>query len=230
MCQTNTFNDYECGSSNIDLQGSVQEQAANQELLSSVDKQILEHWKIRCQIRITDLYFFAREHGLLTSKSGLPEVRFDVSSYKVLGYCRYPNIIFLNLHYLLKAKEEYVEQVVGHEFAHYIVYQHMLHKLIPKDTPGHGSYWKSIMIKLGLPPETYYKGELLQPEDLRSSTQLPPLRKPQKKYIYNCECDTTHYFSGIRHNRTQTRGRRKVIYLCKKCDKPCVYTGRTTED
>lgn len=87
----------------------------------------------------------------------------------------------------------FIQQVVPHELAHILVYQHF------GRVQPHGKEWKMMMeTVLGVPAETYHCF------DTRSVAQSFP---------YACACQT-HQLSLRRHNAIQAA---KRSYICKKC-------------
>jgi len=65
-----------------------------------------------------------------------------------------PLKIKLNMVMFIDNVREFLNQVVGHEIAHLVVYNRFNHRGL--DAEGHGAEWKEVMRKLGLEPLKYH--------------------------------------------------------------------------
>ncbi len=116
--------------------------------------------------------------------------------------------IRLNLAFARKHHQEFVDDVIPHELAHfYILWKYGIQRKSRKNRiRPHGLEWQSVMLHcFKRPAEIYHSFDV--PEQ---NTQ----RKMQT-YTYKCSC-RTHKLSAIRHNKIQ---KGKMKYLCQFCKK-----------
>ncbi|ABE58221.1 MULTISPECIES: SprT family zinc-dependent metalloprotease [Chromohalobacter] len=96
---------------------------------------------------------------------------------------------------LRENRQAFMEDVVPHEMAHWLVFH-----LDGPPTRPHGHEWRTVMQRLyGLPPRTTHRF------DVSRASPAP--------YVYRCGCDTEHRFSARRH----ARARRGTAYRCRYC-------------
>lgn len=106
------------------------------------------------------------------------------------------NLIKINSVYLNESAEHcegVINTTVPHEIAHLIT-----DNLFPNAKQAHGPEWKSVMIKLGLPP-------------VRCHSMAIPSARP---FVWECNCQKWQV-SRIVHHRMQTES----IRTCRKCKK-----------
>lgn len=98
---------------------------------------------------------------------------------------------------LLQENEQaFIRQVVPHELAHILVYQHF------GRVQSHGKEWKMMMeTVLGVPAEIYHCFDT---------------QSVQQQFSYQCACQT-HHLSIRRHNAVM---RDKKSYICRLCKTP----------
>lgn len=98
---------------------------------------------------------------------------------------------------LLQENEQaFIRQVVPHELAHILVYQHF------GRVQSHGKEWKMMMeTVLGVPAEIYHCFDT---------------QSVQQQFSYQCACQT-HQLSIRRHNAVM---RDKKSYICRLCKTP----------
>lgn len=96
-------------------------------------------------------------------------------------------------------REKFVEDTVGHEFAHIVAYEIYGDK-------GHGIGWKAVMQDMGI-------------ESQRCHTYATQ-KRTSKKYIYSCGCQN-HEVSPQRRSWIN-RGK---IYKCVKCGNIINFVG-----
>lgn len=107
---------------------------------------------------------------------------------------------------LLKYKDQYINDIVVHEYAHLVQL-----KLYPNSKP-HGREWKQIMRFLGADPNRCHKFNLDKAlEEFGAGKQSQ--RRKRKTFTYKCNCNE-YQLSSIRHNRVVSG---KQTYFCKKC-------------
>jgi len=110
-------------------------------------------------------------------------------SYGRLGcLCWHPKLVVRN-------EENYIEQTVPHEVAHYIVRQ------VWGDVQSHGTEWKQVMKMYGLTPERTH------------SYDVSGIKQDRSPFVYNCGCREIKV-GHKRHNKIQ-RGRNYICILCK---------------
>ncbi|QLB18585.1 SprT family zinc-dependent metalloprotease [Mannheimia granulomatis] len=96
---------------------------------------------------------------------------------------------------------EFVSQVVPHELAHILVYQHF------GRVQSHGKEWKMMMeTVLGVPAEIYHCFDV---------------QSVQQQFSYQCACQT-HQLSIRRHNAVM---RNKRSYICRLCKTKLHFSG-----
>jgi|TARA_B110001454_G_scaffold192238_1_gene192413 SprT protein len=77
-----------------------------------------------------------------------PLIKYDLKG-KCGGQAIWPNIIRVNLPLLFNNEEDYLEQTIGHEYAHLL--NDKLWGL--GQTKDHGTEWKSVMVSFDLEPK-----------------------------------------------------------------------------
>ncbi len=92
--------------------------------------------------------------------------------------------------------KEYLENVVPHEVAHYIV-----SFMYPK-TQSHGREWKDMMTMV-----------MDRPATTRHNMDTTNSRRKVKRHVYRCSCQE-HVISTVKHNRIL---RNHTTYRCKYC-------------
>lgn len=123
----------------------------------------------------------------------MPEISYNVRGAKAGVAYLMRNEVRFNPILLKENTDEFIKNVVPHELAHIIVYQHF-GKVKP-----HGKEWQDLMEKVfGVPAETCHQFEL---------------NSVRQNFEYKCACKT-HLLTIRRHNAIQQKGR---SYICKKC-------------
>lgn len=164
--------------------------------LDQIDATSLNYWKMRCKTQLDNLLlvYYKKFKELLPE----PQLVFDLDSRTIAGQAVYPNKIRINLKFLLQEREHYIENVVGHELAHYIVFHFIERKLIKsRAVKPHGAEWRALMYLFGIEPNVYH------------TYDVEP-REGTLRYLCNCK---VHWLTKIRHNRCQ----KGTQYYCKKC-------------
>lgn len=109
--------------------------------------------------------------------------------------------------------DDYIENTVPHEFAHYIVNEKYRNGSVYHRPKPHGREWKSIMrIVFGLVPTRCHDYDVTNARQRKS-----------KRYNYRCGC-RVHAVSSILHKRMQ-RGQRRYCRLCKQMIDKSTYVG-----
>lgn len=98
-----------------------------------------------------------------------------------------------NIYLAHNNQEDYLNQTVPHEVAHYIQWE-----LYGHDVDPHGREWKSIMIRFGVKPKRCH--------NYATKDSKAP------KYPYRCQC-RTHQLTKQQHGLAK-KGR---VFACKKC-------------
>lgn len=112
------------------------------------------------------------------------------------------NEIRFNPVLLVENKQAFISQVVPHELAHILVYQHF------GRVQSHGKEWKMMMeTVLGVPADIYHCFDT---------------QSVQQQFAYQCSCQI-HQLSIRRHNTVQ-RGNRQ--YVCRRCKTVLVLVNR----
>ncbi|MDR1614497.1 MAG: SprT-like domain-containing protein [Campylobacteraceae bacterium] len=127
-------------------------------------------------------------------------ININLKGCHLIGQCikkgRKNYLIRLHARLLREFKQEYIKDVLTHEFAHAIQME-----LFPKSKP-HGREWKNIIENLNGKP---YKKTVIDYRLKKSRTV--------KTYLYKCAC-SEHRITAVRHNKII---RNTMIYRCKKC-------------
>lgn len=143
----------------------------------------------------------ARANDYFQKSFHAPEVNYNVRGLKAGVAYLTRNEIRFNPILLQENGAEFVNQVVPHELAHILVYQHF------GSVAPHGKEWQMMMEEvLGVKAETYHCFD---------TTNVA------KQFAYQCACQH-HWLSVRRHNAIQ-RGERD--YLCKKCHSTLIFEG-----
>lgn len=164
--------------------------------LEQIDASSLNYWKMRCKTQLDNLLlvYYKKFNELLPE----PQLVFDLDSRTIAGQAVYPNKIRINLKFLLQEREHYIDNVVGHELAHYIVFHFIERKLIKsRAVKPHGAEWRALMYLFGIEPNVYH------------TYDVEP-REGTLRYLCNCK---VHWLTKIRHNRCL----KGTQYYCKKC-------------
>ncbi|HED35976.1 MAG TPA: metallopeptidase (SprT family) [Gammaproteobacteria bacterium] len=148
-------------------------------------------------------HYIDRANELLGLKLSAIEVNFDLKGGSSGMFMvrssqiriRYNEIIFSQYF------DDALDNTVGHEVAHYVVYS--IYGL--RKTRPHGIEWKQVMQLFNLRPEVTSRYDV---------SQLP--LKQQRRHNYACGC-MTHELSTTRHYKI-LRG--KMTYHCRKCQQP----------
>lgn len=113
-------------------------------------------------------------------------------------------LINFNMAMLLKHTEHFVDNVVPHEYCHYVVY------LIASENPkilkkmkAHGDEWKQMMKMIGVEPTRCHNYDV-----------------PKKNYyLYQCEC-ADGVLVGPQIHKKISLGVKNTTYRCKTCKEP----------
>ena len=165
--------------------------------------------KSKVENKIKEMTLFAKEKWNLDASN--LTVFFDCESSRMLGYFEPKDeSIHLNINLLNEYKEIYIDDVVVHEFCHYLVFLKY-----PTMTNGykrvmpHGREFKAFCSWFG--------------NDGKATSSLfnnsKTLKKSKRKrFSYGCECGTPHLVSTTIHNRIQ----KGQDYRCKLCNSKLV--------
>lgn len=122
-----------------------------------------------------------------------PSVSYAVRGVKAGVAYLERNEVRFNPVLLEENRQEFIAQVVPHELAHILVYQHF------GRVQSHGKEWKMMMeTVLGVPANIYHCFDT---------------QNVQQQFVYQCACQT-HLLSVRRHNAV-LRGKR--CYICRLC-------------
>lgn len=151
--------------------------------------------EVAVEDRVDDLMDKADELGWTVSR---PKLDFDLRG-QTAGKMGYDGTMYVNVCLLNENWDHYLEQTIGHEFAHHIVHEHF------PGAQAHGREWKNVMVRLGLPPKRTHS------YDVSNSTV-----RRKSRYIYVCDnCGTEIAMGPTRHKRQQNGTR----YFHPKCGK-----------
>lgn len=122
-----------------------------------------------------------------------PSIHYNVRGVKAGVAYLECNAVRFNPVLLQENEQAFIRQVVPHELAHILVYQHF------GRVQAHGKEWKMMMeTVLGVPAEIYHCFDT---------------QSVQQQFTYRCDCQT-HQLSIRRHNAVIRDNRR---YICRRC-------------
>ncbi len=113
-------------------------------------------------------------------------------------------LINFNMAMILKHTEHFVDNVVPHEYCHYVVclIASQNPKLLKK-IKAHGEEWRQMMKKIGVEPTRCHNYDV-----------------PKKNYyLYQCDC-VDGVLVGPQIHKKISLGNHKTTYRCKKCKEP----------
>lgn len=111
------------------------------------------------------------------------------------------NEIRLNASMLEAYGQRFITETIGHEVAHFIVFQ-----LYGRNVRPHGKEWQSVMSEV-----------LRQKPEVTHQYDTKPARR-LKRYEYGCACrGRVHELTSIRHKKVINQQAR---YLCRHCHSP----------
>lgn len=123
-----------------------------------------------------------------------PSINYNVRGVKAGVAYLERNEVRFNPILLLENQQAFISQVVPHELAHILVYQHF------GRVQSHGKEWKMVMeTVLGVPADIYHCFDT---------------QSVQKQFSYRCDCKI-HQLSIRRHNAVMQGKRSYICNLCK---------------
>ena len=180
-------------------------------------RELLRELKIAVANKIDDL----QNESEMVFGSRVPnlQIKYNLHSVTTAGRARtnhYHSIYNVELHEaaLLEYKEEYINEVIPHEFAHLIA-----NCLYPSIKP-HGREWKRVMTFLGESPDRCHNMDLRKAIENNIDLIGKSVRKKRqvKRYNYSCGC-RNHMITAVRHNKI-IKG--KTEYSCRGCGETIV--------
>jgi SprT protein len=135
-----------------------------------------------------------------------PEITFDLTG-SAAGMCLFRAStktakIRFNEYMMKHSFEEFIENIVPHEMAHYCA-DHLYGIQTTKSgrIQHHGIHWQHMMRVFGVEPERCHNLKYKTGRNLR-------------RFEYTCECGEKHMITSIIHNRIK-RGK---SYVCSRCN------------
>lgn len=130
-------------------------------------------------------------------------------------------IVRFNKTLISENPQEYIDQIIPHEFAHVVT--HMLYKSTAYNrVTAHGSEWKNVMRCLGVVPKTYHNMNV--DNALINNGQKP--RSVTRPYVYECPvCHSEHNITKVMHGKIQKGSDR----WCNKCNAGKIGVGYEKE-
>jgi len=141
-----------------------------------------------------------------------PEMRvmYDLDSVKTLGTANYyKGTMRLNKHLLLEFGDVYIDEVVVHEYAHFVTDAIAKEKMTRYQ--AHGREFKQICSKFGIVGKAT-TNKFSDSKYLKDKKDK--LKANKKVFYYGCDCNYYKELSTTIHNRIQ-RGR--ASYNCRAC-------------
>ena len=148
----------------------------------------------------------------------IPEPEYDLKGVKA-GEIRYyidenGRCYDYSLHFnpiLLKENVNvFINRTVPHEIAHIVDRALLGYK---KYMRNHGKNWKSIMSIFGVDEILAYHSYDT------SSVESTIKRRAKKRFVYTCNCMTTHLLSRHQHKHSEQ-------YICRTCSSRLTFTGK----
>ncbi|EIC20156.1 SprT family zinc-dependent metalloprotease [Thiorhodovibrio frisius] len=168
----------------------------------------LKHLRTMVEQRIEELLETARRE--LKYGAASPAIRFDLRGQSA-GQARFDargrGTVRFNPWLLLRHGEEFIDQTVPHEIAHWLTFC-----LYGRKARPHGPQWRQLMVLFGAEPRRCHEYDL---DDI-------PQRRVSS-HSYHCACQE-HQLSAVRHNRV----RKGQTYLCRRCGQPLKLRVPTT--
>lgn len=139
------------------------------------------------------------------------KVRFDINSISVLGEANHrEGSMRLNKHLLYEFKDVYIDEVVVHEYAHFVVNALKKTGFFYANTKPHGKEFKTICRHFGISGKattnTFSNSEYLKNKKEKLNTS-------RNSAVYFCDCNDHVVVSSILHKNMEN-GR---MYSCPKC-------------
>ncbi|WPL16242.1 SprT-like family protein [Thiorhodovibrio winogradskyi] len=161
------------------------------------EKARLKHLQTVVEQRVRQLLATARQ--TLGFCAPNPDLRFDLRGQSA-GQARFDargrGLIRFNPWLLLRHGEEFIDQTVPHEIAHWLIFC-----LYGRNARPHGVEWRQLMTLFGAEPKRCHQYDL---------DEIPQRRV--SSHSYHCACQD-HQLSAVRHNRV----RKGQTYLCRHC-------------
>lgn len=186
----------------------------------NIDSVILEDLKIKVFEKILDVH--CKLESLLKIKIPTIPIHFTLRgktaglfTIRVVGGVPIEQNINFNLMFLYNEGQHFIDNVVPHEYCHYVVALVMGGDHKTKKYKPHGKEWSSLMKSLGVEDRIYHQYKCL----------------PKKAFKYNCNCENKIIVSTLRHNKikkyngkipkiTKRDGKKVRVlmsYSCLKC-------------
>jgi SprT protein len=137
---------------------------------------------------------------------------YDLESVRTLGIASYTKgTMRLNKHLLLEFGETYINEIVVHEYAHFVVRAQEARGDFGFHHPKpHGREFKYVCAYFGIPGKAttsvFSNSKFLNEKQKK-------LNSSRKTWVYSCNCEKPHEVSTTIHNKM----RRGLVYTCKKC-------------
>lgn len=98
----------------------------NSDILAQTNNLMLELLKQRVTAKLFELLEVYRNSSMRSKVLFKdPIINFNIKSAKIAGQARYPTELRFNLYYLEEQQDHYINEVVGHELAHFLVFHHI---------------------------------------------------------------------------------------------------------
>ena len=158
--------------------------------------------RVQVCLALAGRYFNKEFHydELCFSLRGRSAGQFVASNKTIKG--QYLKLRFNNA-LLCRYGDVFIDEVVTHESAHLVVFQHYGTYENGRRVLPHGKQWKYVMRNVfNAEPKVRHQFDIVQ-------------EKTKKSYSYICQCDErVHLLSIVRHNKVL---RRKANYQCLDC-------------
>lgn len=204
--KTPTITDVETNQEINQVTNQVTDQVTDQVLASS-NSLMSQFFRQKAINKVYELLEVYRNSPLRSSQLFKdPEINFKLRSTKIAGQATYPTEISFNPYYLEEYRDDFINTVVGHELAHFLVFHHISTGELPRRCQPHGKEWRAFMELFNLPPDVYHQ--------FSTPPALTQKKNPMASVNYfTCLC-MVHTVSPVRYKKIKDEG---TVYLCNKC-------------
>lgn len=147
------------------------------------------------------------------------KISYDLDSVRVLGTANwYKKAMRLNRYLLLEFGNLYIDEIVVHEYAHFVISARTQKGDFRQPKP-HGREFKQVCSYFGI--EGKASTDMFS-DSKHIKRKSDKLKANKKVFLYSCGCPNYHELSSIRHNKIR---RRQAKYCCNDCKQTLKFKG-----
>lgn len=173
-------------------------------LSASQKTQFLTVLQEKCKDKLFELVKVFRDEFNITIPE--PKIVFNLRSRTIAGQAVYPTTIRFSNTFLLNEQQHYIDNIVGHELAHFIIFHMQERGILPNNIRAHGVEWQKIMTLFNIKPDIYHTYKL----------EPRKHRKGSKVFVYSCGCQEVE-IEEAKHKRI---AKGTLMIRCRTCKKP----------